>query len=151
MQKPSKQRNNRTSAPETLEPLDCRILEALQRDPRLRATDLGRLVGLSAPAVTERMRRLEESGVVTYRAVVDPRALGYVLNAIVRVSPQSRKLHMIPNIARDVPEVTECYRSRVRTAISCASIFGRSMISNGLWISSRRTDARRRRSCTHRR
>jgi Lrp/AsnC family leucine-responsive transcriptional regulator len=56
------------------------------------------------------MRRLEEGGVLSYRADVNPRALGYLINAIVRVSPQSRKLHVIPEIAREVPEVTECYR-----------------------------------------
>jgi Lrp/AsnC family leucine-responsive transcriptional regulator len=56
------------------------------------------------------MRRLEESGALAYRADVDPRALGYTICAIVRVSPQSRDLHVIPQIAREVPEVTECYR-----------------------------------------
>jgi Lrp/AsnC family leucine-responsive transcriptional regulator len=95
---------------ETLDSVDCMLLEALQSDARIRVTDLGRLVGLSAPAVSDRLRRLEESGVVSYRAVVNPRALGFPINAIVRVSPQSRKLHLIPAIAQDVPEITECYR-----------------------------------------
>ncbi|MGZ3499542.1 MAG: Lrp/AsnC family transcriptional regulator [Vulcanimicrobiaceae bacterium] len=95
---------------EPLDDVDRRILEALLDDPRLRVTDLGRLVGLSTPAVTDRMRRLEETGVLSYRAEIDPRALGYSISAIIRVSPQSRKLHLIPDIARDVPEVTECYR-----------------------------------------
>ncbi|MGZ3508886.1 MAG: Lrp/AsnC family transcriptional regulator [Vulcanimicrobiaceae bacterium] len=95
---------------EPLDDVDRRILEALLDDPRLRVTDLGRLVGLSTPAVTDRMRRLEETGVLSYRAEIDPRALGYSISAIIRVSPQSRKLHLIPDVARDVPEVTECYR-----------------------------------------
>lgn len=110
MQSPLKQRN---TAPQTFEPLDDtdrRILQALQGDARLRVTELGRLVGLSAPATADRLRRLEENGVLSYRAVVEPHALGYPISAIVRVSPQSRKLQVIPKIAQDVPEVTECYR-----------------------------------------
>lgn len=110
MQIPLKRKNNRPQTFAPLDAIDCRILEALQKDARLRVTDISRLVGLSTPAVTDRVRRLEETGVLSYRAEINPRALGYAVSAIVRVSPQSRKLHVIPNIARDVPEVTECYR-----------------------------------------
>jgi Lrp/AsnC family transcriptional regulator, leucine-responsive regulatory protein len=110
MEIPTKRRNKRPHSFEPLDAIDCRMLEALQRDARIRVTELGRLVGLSTPAVTDRMRRFEESGVLSYRAVVNPLALGYTICAIVRVSPQSRKLHVIPKIAQDVPEVTECYR-----------------------------------------
>ena len=101
------------SAPQTFEPLDSldrRILGELQRDARLRIAELGRRVGLSPPAVAERVGRLEESGVVSFRAEVDPRALGYGICAIVRVSPQTKNLHVIPELAREVPEVTECHR-----------------------------------------
>ncbi len=110
MHRSLKQRNTRIQTFEPLDSIDRSILAALQDDARLRVTELGRLVGLSTPAVADRMRRLEETGVLSYRAEVNPRALGYLISAIVRVSPQSRKLHMIPDIARVVPEVTECYR-----------------------------------------
>jgi Lrp/AsnC family leucine-responsive transcriptional regulator len=110
LQKPSYQRNGVVKTFERLDEIDCRILGALQSDPRLRVTDLGRLVGLSPPAVAERVRRLEETGVLSYRAEVDPRALGYGICTIIRVSPQSRKLQLIPQIAREIPEITECYR-----------------------------------------
>jgi Lrp/AsnC family leucine-responsive transcriptional regulator len=86
------------------------MLEELQREPRARIAELGRRVGLSSPAIAERMQRLESSGALTYRAEVEPRFLGYTICAIVRVSPQSKNLHVIPEIAREVPEVTECYR-----------------------------------------
>jgi Lrp/AsnC family transcriptional regulator, leucine-responsive regulatory protein len=56
------------------------------------------------------MRRLEEAGILSYHARVDPRALGYPVCAIVRVSPWARDLRVIPAIARETPEVTECYR-----------------------------------------
>jgi Lrp/AsnC family transcriptional regulator, leucine-responsive regulatory protein len=107
---PNKQRKSRPSTFEPLDELDRELLLALQRDARLRVTDLSRQIGLSAPAVADRLRRLEERGVVTYRAEVDPRALGYTIGAIVRVSPQSRNLHIIPELAREIPEITECYR-----------------------------------------
>jgi len=51
-----------------------------------------------------------EFGVLSYRAEVDPRALGYSICAIVRVSPGSRDIQVIPRLAREVPEITECYR-----------------------------------------
>ncbi|MBS0316956.1 MAG: Lrp/AsnC family transcriptional regulator [Proteobacteria bacterium] len=90
--------------------LDRRLLSELQANPRLPIARLGRLVGLSPPAIAERMRRLEESGALAYRAEVDPRALGYGICAIVRVSPRTSDLQQIPAIARNVPEITECYR-----------------------------------------
>lgn len=73
--------------------------------------ELGRRVNLSAPAVAERVQRLERSGVITgYRATVDPRALGYPVAAVVRVAPASRQLDRIREIARETPEVVECHR-----------------------------------------
>ena len=51
-----------------------------------------------------------DSGVVSYRAEVDPRALGYAICAIVRVSPATRDLPRIPETARAITEITECYR-----------------------------------------
>jgi Lrp/AsnC family leucine-responsive transcriptional regulator len=110
MQAPLERRNNRSRTFEPLDDIDRRMVSQLQADARIRIAELGRRVGLSAPAVAERMRRLEDNGVLSYRAEVEPRALGYAICAIVRVSPQSRKLHVIPEIARATPEVTECYR-----------------------------------------
>jgi Lrp/AsnC family leucine-responsive transcriptional regulator len=73
--------------------------------------ELGRRVSLSPPAVAERVQRLERSGVITgYKAVIDPKAIGYPLAAVVRVRPASRQLHRIPEVAKDTPEVVECYR-----------------------------------------
>jgi len=103
----------RKTAPEAFEPLDSvdhGIIAELQSDARVRVAELGRRVGLSPPAVAERLRRLEDTGVVTFRTDVNPRALGYTLSAIVRVSPVSGHVHAIPDIARQTPEITECYR-----------------------------------------
>ncbi len=73
--------------------------------------ELGRRVNLSPPAVSERVQRLEQAGVITgYRAVIDPRALGYQLTAIVRVKPSPGQLHRIPELALQIPEIGECHR-----------------------------------------
>jgi Lrp/AsnC family leucine-responsive transcriptional regulator len=80
-------------------------------DGRVPLAVLGRRVNLSSPAVAERVRRLEESGVITgYRAEVNPRALGYELTAIVRVKPVGGQLSRIQELATQIPEVSECHR-----------------------------------------
>jgi Lrp/AsnC family leucine-responsive transcriptional regulator len=93
-----------------LDDIDRRIVEHLQADARVRIAELGRRVGLSSPAAAERVRKLQDSGAVVFHALVDPRALGYAVCAIVRVSPHGRDLHVIADVAREIPEVTECYR-----------------------------------------
>jgi Lrp/AsnC family leucine-responsive transcriptional regulator len=110
---PTYQRKSRTIAyeRELLDAVNRRILGELQADARLSMAELGRRVSLSAPAVAERVQRLEQAGVITgYRAEVDPKAIGFPIAVVVRVAPASRQLHRIPEIARDTPEVVECYR-----------------------------------------
>jgi len=111
---PSKRRDFVRQAleiPETpLDATDRRIVAELQAAPRLRIAELARRIGLSGPAAADRLRRLEETGVLSYRAEVNPRALGYMICAIVRISPTGGGLRLIPGIAREVPNVTECYR-----------------------------------------
>jgi Lrp/AsnC family leucine-responsive transcriptional regulator len=94
-----------------LDTTDRSILAELQLDGRLSLAEIGRRVGLSPPAVTDRLRRLEASGTIAgYHAVVDPRALGYALGAIVRVRPAPRQIPKVADVARETPEVTECHR-----------------------------------------
>ena len=94
-----------------LDDTNRRVLAELQADARLSMAELGRRVGLSAPAVAERVQRLEQSGVITgYRAEVDARAIGYPIAAVVRVRPATRQVPRIPEIAREIPEVVECHR-----------------------------------------
>jgi Lrp/AsnC family leucine-responsive transcriptional regulator len=114
MEIPLKQRNFIRDAFEMPEAsmgaLDRRIVAEMQDAPRLRVAELARRIGLSGPAAADRLRRLEESGTLTYRAKVSPRALGYTICAIVRISPTGGGLRLIPGIAAEVPNVTECYR-----------------------------------------
>lgn len=84
--------------PAPLDPYDIRILAELQADARLSLAELGRRVHLSQPAVSERVRKLEVSGVITgYRATVDLAALGYGIRALVRVgrADWGRMTHLI--------------------------------------------------------
>jgi Lrp/AsnC family leucine-responsive transcriptional regulator len=94
-----------------LDTVDHQIIGELARDGRISFAELGRRVSLSSPAVTERVRRLEQLGVITgYRAEIDPRALGYSLTAIVRVKPAVRQLSKIAELAADIPQIEECLR-----------------------------------------
>ena len=94
-----------------LDDVNLRILGELQTDGRVGMAELGRRVGLSAPAVSERVQRLERSGVITgYRAELQPGALGYPISAVVRIRPSPGQLQRIPEIARETQEVAECHR-----------------------------------------
>ena len=103
--------NTRPEAVATFDPTNRRLLEELQVDARLSLAELGRRVGLSPPAVAERLRRLEDTGVITgYRAEIDPRALGYGLGVHIRHRPAPMQIASVAELARDTPEVVECHR-----------------------------------------
>src|SRR6516225_2523800 len=95
----------------SLDEIDRRIIGEMTADGRISFAELGRRVSLSSPAVADRVKRLEQAGVITgYRAEVDPRALGYSLTAIVRVKPAVRQLSKIAELAADIPQIEECLR-----------------------------------------
>jgi Lrp/AsnC family transcriptional regulator, leucine-responsive regulatory protein len=94
-----------------LDDINLRILSELRRDPRLTMAALGRLIGMSSPAVTERVRRLEEVGVIAgYRLEISPAALGLPIAAYVRVRPNAGQVQRVADLASQIPEVVECYR-----------------------------------------
>ena len=98
------------SKPE-LDAKDWQLLEALQRDARLGYAELGRKVKLSPPAVAERVKRLEDAGVISgYRAVVEPKRLGYRIEAMVRLRCDGGICSRIGPIVADIPEVLDCRR-----------------------------------------
>jgi Lrp/AsnC family transcriptional regulator, leucine-responsive regulatory protein len=103
--------NRREKGPSTLDDANRRLLAELQQDARLSFAELGRRVGLSSPAVAERLGRLEETGVITgYRAEVDPRAVGLTLGVVIRIRPAPRELRKVAELAQRTPEVVECHR-----------------------------------------
>ncbi len=94
-----------------IDPTNRRLLAELQADARLSLAELGRRVGLSPPAVAERLQRLEREGVISgYRAEIDPRALGLVLGVVIRVRPSPGQLQNVADLAVETPEVVECRR-----------------------------------------
>ena len=109
---PGDRRRNASNANDgLLDETNLRLLGELQRDARLSLAELGRRVGLSSPAVAERLGRLERDGVICgYRAEIDPRALGFPLGAVIRVRPAPRQLPKVVEVARATPEVVECHR-----------------------------------------
>jgi Lrp/AsnC family leucine-responsive transcriptional regulator len=99
------------SSHECLDAINLRLLCELRDDPRLTMAELGRRVGMSSPAVTERVRRLEDAGVIKgYRLDLDPSALGLPLSAYIRIRPDPGQLPKVAELARQVPEVVECHR-----------------------------------------
>ena len=90
---------------------NVQLLKHLSSDPRITVSELARRIGMSAPAVRERIQRLEESGVIKgYRLEVDPRALGYPIAAFIRIRPTPGALPKIVALAQRMAQVTECYR-----------------------------------------
>ncbi len=103
--------NGRLTVDTSLDDANRRLLGELQEDARLSLAELGRRVGLSSPAVAERLQRLEAAGAITgYRAVVDPRALGFSLTVIIRIRPAPRELRKVAALAQETAEVVECHR-----------------------------------------
>lgn len=103
-----------------------RILVELQEDGRLPFAELGRRVGLSTPAVIERVRRLEEAGIITgYHAAIDPARIGRGITAIVRIramtGESSARMH---RIVADVPEIVEAHHVTGDDCLSCKLYVG---------------------------
>jgi len=85
-----------------------KILQLLQKDARIPFSELGRQVGLSAPAVAERVRRLEDAGIIAgYRTVLNPSKLGYSLEVFIRLSCQGNKQNAAIRAISEMPQVLE--------------------------------------------
>ena len=88
------------------------LLRHLRNAPRLAVSEVARRVGMSAPAVRERIARLEESGVIArWRLELDPVALGFPLLAFVRVRPMPGQLPKVAELAQRISQVVECHRT----------------------------------------
>lgn len=97
---------------ETLDATDWAILVELQRDGRIPLTELGRRVNLSASAATERLKRLESSGVIRgYRAEVDLGKVGYAVLAVVRLKYPGNKHEPLHRLLAERREILECLRT----------------------------------------
>ena len=94
-----------------LDPTDIAILEALQENGRLGISELGRRVGLSQPATSERVKRLEERGIISgYGARIDPAALGFGMMAIIRLRTTHEHIKASLKLFTEMPQVIEVLR-----------------------------------------
>ena len=108
---PKKARDFAQNADGLIDDINRKLLAELQDDARLTVAELGRRVGLSSPAVAERLQRLEGAGAIKgYHAQIDPRALGLFLPAVIRIRPAPRELQKVADLAQRTPEVVECLR-----------------------------------------
>jgi Lrp/AsnC family leucine-responsive transcriptional regulator len=102
---------NLRSENRSMDATDIRLLNELNTDARTSIAELGRLVGLSAPSVAERIKRLEEAGVIEgYAAKINPKALGLPIAAWLRIRPIPGQLRKVAAILNDLPEIVECDR-----------------------------------------
>ena len=100
-----------TGPSKLLDTVNRRLLQELNREPRITMSALARRVGMSAPAVSERIQRLERAGVITgYRVDISPAELGLPVTAFVRIRPTAGQLPKIAELARETPEISECHR-----------------------------------------
>jgi len=91
--------------------IDRELIEHLQTNARLSFAELGRMVGLSTPAVIERIAKLEDAGVILgYHAQVNPAAVGLPVHAIVRITLDGSRIAGFFALARKIPEVMSCHR-----------------------------------------
>ncbi len=94
-----------------IDDIDRNILKELQADARTSYAELGRRVGLTTPAVIERVRKLEDAGIITgYRAEVDTSRVGLPIMAFIRMSISGVDYSRIVDVAQSSPEVLECHR-----------------------------------------
>lgn len=91
---------------------DFAIIESLQEDGRISLSELGRRIGLSQPAVSERVKRLEERGIITgYGARIDPSALGLGMTAIIRLRTTHEHIRACLQRFAEIPYVIDVYRT----------------------------------------
>jgi len=94
-----------------LDETNWKIVAELQQNGRISFAELGRRVGLTLPAVAERVRKMEDAGVITgYRADIDPAKIGLPITAFIRISVTGDVLARITRTVREMPEVLECHR-----------------------------------------
>src|SRR5215207_135088 len=95
----------------TIDDIDRKVLNELQQDARISYAELGRRVGLTTPAVIERVRKLEDAGVIVgYRVEIDAAKVGLPIIAFIRMSISGVDYSHIVEVAEQSNEVLECHR-----------------------------------------
>ncbi|MEZ2132833.1 MULTISPECIES: Lrp/AsnC family transcriptional regulator [unclassified Sinorhizobium] len=94
-----------------LDPTDIAIIEVLQEDGRMAISEVGRRIGLSQPAASERVKRLEERGIIAgYGARIDPASLGFGMMAVIRLRTTHEHIRACLKLFSEMPQVIEVLR-----------------------------------------
>lgn len=103
--------NDRRNGGASLDAVDLKLLTALDINARLPLAELARRVEMSPQSVSERLKRLEDAGVIAgFSVKLDPKALGLTIGAYIRVRPMIGELQRVADILRAIPEIVECDR-----------------------------------------
>ncbi len=95
----------------SVDKINWKILDLLQKNARQPNTQIGRSVGISSPAVSERIKKMEDSGIIQgYVTMVSPYEAGYQLKAIITLRAFMGKLRPFLEIVKTYDEVLNCYR-----------------------------------------
>ena len=93
-----------------LDRIGLRILAVLQENARMPLSRIGEKVGLSAPAVAERVKKLEEAGIIIgYHARIDPAAMGRSMSAFIHLTTDARHYPAVKSLAADLPQISSCH------------------------------------------
>ena len=104
-------KNDRGISKTSLDATDHKLLAALTDNARISLADLGRFLGMSPQSAADRLRRLEDVGVIAgFTAILDPEALGLPVGAYIRVRPAMGELPRVAALLKDIPEIVECDR-----------------------------------------
>ncbi|MEM7207454.1 MAG: Lrp/AsnC family transcriptional regulator [Pseudomonadota bacterium] len=110
LRKPKSAKNLRIEVSD-IDSIDAKILRELSEDARIPRAELARRIGLSAPSVAERVRRLEETGVITgYGARINPARLGYGLTILIRARPLPGQMKSMIDAICETPQIVACDR-----------------------------------------
>lgn len=89
---------------------DYKIIDILQKDGRISMKNLGKLVSLSPPAVAERVRRLEEEGIIEkYKAIINTEKIGKPIRTLINASIKPEKQDKFIEYANNSKDITECH------------------------------------------
>ena len=93
----------------TLDDIDKQIIALLARHARATIKEIASHTGLSSPSASERLRRLEERGVIeSYGIELNAESLGYAIEALVHIAPAAGTLHIVERMILETPQIVEC-------------------------------------------
>ena len=103
-------RNTGRNGGNGLDERDVRLIALLEADARASLADLARALKMSPQSVSERLKRLEDRGILRFAVSLEPRALGLPLGAYIRIQPAMGELARVTEIVKAIPEIVECDR-----------------------------------------